>query len=1059
MPGDAAPRDVFVRDRDADADGIFDEVGAVSTERVSVDTLGGDSGGGNDQQGISGDGRYVVFTTTAPDIIAGDSNVCPEDGAIVGSCSDIVVRDRMLATTARMSESSAGVEANDRSLNGDLSADGRFAVFESRATNLVAADNNGEIDVFLRDRDTDADGIYDEVGAVLTERISVSSTGTEGDAASTGARVSDDGRFVVFESIADNLVAGDLGSKDVFLRDRLLGETVRISVNFSGGQAAGDSSFASISGDGRFIAFESAAPDILPDNTAGQIYVYDRVLDVTERVSVDSSGLPGNQASFEGRLSADGGKVVFTSGANNLIPNDTNTCPGFVTPGQCRDVFVRDRVSGTTERVSVSTALGESNDLSSLGSLSADGEHAVFTSIADNLIGGADTNGFSDVFVRTTDPTDPLGTDAALFADGQLDDTVLQAFDTGLSTLTTLCPAGQVAVSSGRAAFLRPESSVGTAECPGGSLNAPDVDLDDDVVQLWSGGSTPTNLGRSATAVALSPDWVAALVSESGDAAFYNGDGDQDDTVLQLHAVSGGGWMNVAQAADELALSGTVAVFTTPEGAQGIVLNGDGDQDDRVLQVAYADNPAPAPLFTGVNTGQAVEGFVVGDPAATACGNLHLVAFRTSESAQDENLNAESSGGSTGDKDQLDAVLQVYDLISGTLQNSGQAALRCELAACDPKLPYRVEGSQVRFLTAEAEQGGLDLDGDGSSAGIVLQVYDFCGDTVTTVGPVEEGQESENSRDPLADVDESRVFLAPAGRCELPGLCDPSANMCAEGAVCSADVCDLGNSQCVVRSDIGCATDGDCARCILRQPAVCVSDAECDAGSTCRSQPIIAVTGVADLDDDGVPDEQDNCPATPNTSQSDLDGDTVGDACDSGQLVGIEGKKLIVKDKDMDASKRKLIFLSGDPAIAAPPGGDADPSIHGAELVLLNPATAETQTFTFPSGLWSARGNPPGSKGFVYKDKTLSMGPCKRVILKPGKRLKVVCKGAGITFSLDEPTQGRLDLRFRTGSGAGAIEHCTNFGGTVQKDTQASGGGTGLFKAKAAGFVAPCTIP
>src|SRR5262249_6732807 len=270
--------------------------------------------------------------------------------------------------------------------------------------------------------------------------------------------------------------------------------------------------------------------------------------------------------------------------------------------------------------------------------------------------------------------------------------------------------ADDVAVAAGYAAFLRPEAAGFTSDnpnCPAGTdvsgqadLNG-DGDTDDDVVHLWTAGSAQ-NLGRAATAVDLSATVLAALVSEAGDGSDYNADADTNDTVVQVHPVVGpGGWTNLKQAADTLTVVGDAVVFLTPEADQkNVSLNGDADTTDRVLQVYDAG--------TGKlkNVGQAAEDFVVGDRVTASCGDVQLVAFRTSEGNQgNTNLNTVSNGQPTGDLDTSDDVLQVYDVVSRTLMNTGQAVTPCAIAACDPRQPYHVVGSTVTFYTREPDQG------------------------------------------------------------------------------------------------------------------------------------------------------------------------------------------------------------------------------------------------------------------------------------------------------------------------------------------------------------------
>ena len=1050
-----AASDVFLHDRQT---GV--------TERVSLTSGGAQGNGDSRSPALSPDGRYVAFSSGATNLVAGDTN----------GVDDVFVRDRQAGSTERVSISTAGAQGSAVSTAPAVSSDGRYVAFSSSSPEFVAGDTNGKADVFIRDR---LNG--------TTERVSLTSDGMQSPDSSNSPEFSADGRFLAYISFAALVPEDTNASTDVYLYDLQAHTTKIMSVSSAGVPGNLDSNILlatyapSLSADGRYVAFASNSNNLVPNDTnvTSDAFVHDRDADgngifdepggmLTTRVSVNSNGAQTSGTVQNPSISADGRYVAFRSFATNLVPGDTNAA---------FDSFVHDRQTGTTERVTVPTAGGQSSGSAGLGAISADGRSVVFNSGGTDLVPG-DTNGFGDVFVRGIDPADPLGIDAQLFADGALDDTVLQVFDTGSSALTTLCPADEVSVAAGRAAYLRPESAVGTANCPGGSLNPPDGDVADEVVSLWTGGPTQ-NLQCPATALSLSSTWLAALVSEcaqsggqtngcSDGGTDLNADNDASDAVVELHAVAAGAgpcalptsnatWTNLGQAADVVEMAGSAAVFLTPEAAQNEILNGDGLQDDRVLQVAYAENPAPAPLFQVVNTGQAAEEFVVGAPAATACGARHLVAFRTSEAAQNQNLNAVSDGEPTGDTDELDDVMQVYDLETGELKNTGQAVLPCRLEVCDPRQPYRVEGSKVRFLTLEADQNGRDLDGDGTNTGLVLQVYDFCGDKVTVIGKVEQNV---IGRDPLADTDESRAFVAPAGRCELPGPCDPSASACPGGSTCNRDLCDPATLTCVGRPSIACATDSDCPRCALIQPATCLTTDECPSGATCTAQPVIAVTGVADTDDDGVPDDQDNCPAAPNTDQADRDGDRIGNACDREDLFSIGGKMLLVKDRDGQPDKRKVLLLAKGTDILSPAGGaSGDPTAGGARLTLTNPTTSELVTFTLPASHWKALGSPPGAKGYKYKDAALASGPCKTAIVKPGKLLKVLCQGSGIGFTLNEPSQGSLATKLTLGNGIGALAQCLHFGGTVITDKPASNGGSGQFKAQDADVPDPCPVP
>src|SRR6266571_2943311 len=277
-----------------------------------------------------------------------------------------------------------------------VSTDGVVVAFDSEATNLVGGDTNGALDVFVRDR---ASG--------RTERVSVSSKGKQGNSGSAGPMLSGDGRFVTFSSGAANLVAGDTnGRSDIFVHDRMTGETTRVSVAADGAQGDNNSiGTAAISADGRFVAFASAASNLVPGDTNGvpDVFVHDLLTGATERVSVDSAGGEANGQSvgpgirggsaFGARISGDGRLVAFDSIATNLVAGDTNTCGPFFhdIAGECPDVFVHDRLTGETVRVSVDSGGAQANDASTDPDISADGSTIGFFSAARNLVVG-DTN-------------------------------------------------------------------------------------------------------------------------------------------------------------------------------------------------------------------------------------------------------------------------------------------------------------------------------------------------------------------------------------------------------------------------------------------------------------------------------------------------------------------------------------------------------------------------------------------------------------------------------------------------------------------------------------------
>jgi Tol biopolymer transport system component len=217
--------------------------------------------------------------------------------------------------------------------------------------------------------------------AAKTRRVSVSSAGAEANQPSLNPSISANGRFVAFESDASNLVGSDdNGTTDIFVRDRWTGKTRRVSVSSAGVEGNGRSRNASISADGRFVAFESEASNLVGNdgNPYWDIFVRDRTTGKTRRVSVSSAGVQGDGDSQNASISADGRFVAFDSGASNLIGNDGNPYT---------DVFVRDRTTGKTKRVSVSSAGAEGNGNSSNASISADGRFVAFDSEGRTLSG------------------------------------------------------------------------------------------------------------------------------------------------------------------------------------------------------------------------------------------------------------------------------------------------------------------------------------------------------------------------------------------------------------------------------------------------------------------------------------------------------------------------------------------------------------------------------------------------------------------------------------------------------------------------------------------------
>jgi Tol biopolymer transport system component len=317
--------DVFVHDRRTE-----------TTERVSVGPLGvegdGNSGmlGGLGGVDISRDGNFVAFASEASNFVAGD----------VPFTADVFVRDRTTHTTELVSRGVDGLPAGG-STAPSISGDGRFVAFRSFSDRLVPEGNpNFRDHVFVVDRKTHA-----------IERIDLANDGTLSDGGVLTVRISADGNVVAWDSDASNLVPGDGDqAMDVFVRDRRRGRTEGVSNRRPTDTFNGESLLSSISGDGRFVGFESNDPTLSPDDQddfLSDAFLFDRERRRLRLVSRNSDGQPGNDDSFGPLVSDDGRFVVFSSRASNLVRRDTN---------QATDVFRRDLEEGRTERLAADVA-------------------------------------------------------------------------------------------------------------------------------------------------------------------------------------------------------------------------------------------------------------------------------------------------------------------------------------------------------------------------------------------------------------------------------------------------------------------------------------------------------------------------------------------------------------------------------------------------------------------------------------------------------------------------------------------------------------------------------
>ncbi len=339
--------------------------------RVSVASDGTEGAGSSYMVSFSANGRYMVFDSDAPNLVPKDTN----------DTNDVFMHNLQTTKTTRISVASDGTQGNEASYSPSISADGRYVVFTSDASNLVSGDTNGKADIFLYERETGK-----------TTRVSVASDGTQSNEGSYAPSISADGRYVVFYSFASNLVPNDKNrASDIFVHERETGKTTRVSVASDGTESNYGSHSPSISVDGRYVAFDSYASNLVPGDTnlTDDIFVYDRQTGKTTRVSVASDGTQSTDGSYWPLISADGRYVTFYSSASNLVPGNSNGTS---------NILVHDQQTGKTTRFNVAEDGTQSTDGSYWPSFNATGRYVAFTSEASNLVQG-DTNHAWDIFV------------------------------------------------------------------------------------------------------------------------------------------------------------------------------------------------------------------------------------------------------------------------------------------------------------------------------------------------------------------------------------------------------------------------------------------------------------------------------------------------------------------------------------------------------------------------------------------------------------------------------------------------------------------------------------
>ena len=324
------------------------------TTRVTTDSNGVEQAGVyyyNWHTPITNDGRYVAFSSSAYNLVPGDTNGAP----------DVYLKDLLTGVTTRLSNGQGGVEASGPSFVDDITPDGRYVLFTSGASNLVSGDSNDYYDIFVIDRIT---------GSIT--RADTSGSGMEANGHAFGGNITPDGRYVSFFTYADNLVPSDDPAYDIFVKDVVTGTTTKVSTNVAGGGGNASSVDPVISADGRYVAFSSIADNLVPGDTNGTWDVFVKDLDTGNitRVSTSAAGAEAGQGASQPDISYNGQYVVFESISANLVPDDSDLLP---------DVFVKDVFSGAIARVSGSVGGGSTPEIS------ADGRFIVFENHASTL--------------------------------------------------------------------------------------------------------------------------------------------------------------------------------------------------------------------------------------------------------------------------------------------------------------------------------------------------------------------------------------------------------------------------------------------------------------------------------------------------------------------------------------------------------------------------------------------------------------------------------------------------------------------------------------------------
>ncbi len=330
-------------------------------ERVSTASDGTQGDWFSHQPSISGDGRYVAFTSYASNLVFDDADTCGSAES-PRNCADIFIKDRQTGRTWRASVTPEGVQGNGDSTEPAISTDGNYVTFTSDADNLGVNDNNGVSDIFITNL----------ISADIT-RVTVTINDTEADGPSYEPSVSADGSIIAFASEATNLGVSDTGlcleseesrnCTDIYIADFITGDITRASRPYEGIEISGSSSEPDLSSDGRRVTYASRADNLVDGDTAicaeddlplncSDIFLTDLLTTVTSFISISKDREGGNWNSSQPAISANGDFIVFSSYAANLVEGDTDACGDGVTEWNCSDIFLVDLGNNKISRLS-----------------------------------------------------------------------------------------------------------------------------------------------------------------------------------------------------------------------------------------------------------------------------------------------------------------------------------------------------------------------------------------------------------------------------------------------------------------------------------------------------------------------------------------------------------------------------------------------------------------------------------------------------------------------------------------------------------------------------------